>query len=249
MTCARWVATEEKCDVTPQKSSASLQNSGEASEGRLFHVKAGTLYSETSLLSITQTAFENWEVGVGRGGGVSAVSFRPETSWKLARSTERWKRMLTIKQTHKGHSLQAAPRELFILTYFDTLTVCNYCRAIFFFLSTLSVCYFKLVNDSILLCELWTETSPPVSAVPRQAEAFFMRCSVLPCLGYFRMNKWSICIIVLLGLINDCWYQLLPLENGVDSRENWCIQCSFYLFVQVHRNISVFHCCWIRIMK
>lgn len=71
-----------------------------------------------------------WELG---GGGVSAVSFRSETSWKLACSTEHWKRMLTIKQTHKGHSLQAAPQELFILTYFDTLTVCNYCRAIFFF--------------------------------------------------------------------------------------------------------------------
>lgn len=110
MTGAQRVAKEEKCDVTLQKSSASLQNGDEASEGCFFFpsslplplcfffpVKAGTLYSQRSLLSITQTAFENGGGGCGAGPDFLFLPSLPgpETSWTLACGA-RWELFISI---------------------------------------------------------------------------------------------------------------------------------------------------------
>lgn len=106
MTAAQRVATEGgKCDVTLQKSCASLQNGYQVSADcppppppislsvSFFLVKAGRLYSQRSLLSITQTAFE-------KGGGDCRPGqdflFPPSLS-ELDVSMRRWMRMLPIK--------------------------------------------------------------------------------------------------------------------------------------------------------
>lgn len=241
MTGAQRVATEEKCDVTLQKSSASLQNGDEASEGwgffsllspspALFFLSCEgrhALQPEKPFIHHSDCLWEwgRWLWGPA-GFSFPAVSSR---AWnKLDVSVRRWMRTLSIKADAQGPFSGGSEMRAFHLLWYpdnaqllsDHVFVCLFvcCPLLFFFTRWLALCYFMLVCISLfarqILISLLCDATP-------------LRCLEL------LQNKWMnflhhrfIVVQKRLPATAFC-----PSRNGADFCENWRLECCFYLFM------------------
>lgn len=191
-------------------------------------MKAGTLYSQRSLLSITQTAFEN---GGGWLWGWAGFSFPAVSSraWnKLDVSVRRWMRTLSIKADAQGPFSGGSEMRAFHLLWYpdnaqllsDHVFVCLFvcCPLLFFFTRWLALCYFMLVCVSLfarqILISLLCDAAP-------------LRCLEL------LQNKWMNFLhhrfIVVQKRLPATAFS--PSRNGADFCENWRLECCFYLFM------------------